>query len=119
MRYVQHGWPIQSDESLKPYWTRKLELSTEAGCLVWCGHVVVPLQGRESVVTELHAGHPGVSRMKSLDRSLIWWPGLDADIENAVKQSTVNSTSTLELADKALFSLTYVTGSGKTGNLAQ
>ena len=49
--YVQYGWPIQSDEDVKPYWTRKLELSTEAGCLVWCGRVVVPPQGRECVVT--------------------------------------------------------------------
>ena len=86
LRYVQHRWPIQSDEDLKPYWTRKLELSSEAGCLVWCGRVVDPPQGRESVVIELHAGHPGVSRMKSLARGLVLWPGLDTDIENAVKQ---------------------------------
>ena len=35
---------------------------------------------------ELHSGHPGVSRMKSLARDLVWWPGMDGSIETMVKQ---------------------------------
>ena len=85
LQYVLQGWPDQPDEVLKPYWYKRMELSVEAGCLIWGGRVVVPPQGRESVLAELHSGHPGVSRMKSLARGLVWWPGMDTSIETAVK----------------------------------
>ena len=49
--------------------------------------MVIPPQGRESVLTELHSGHPGVSRMKLLARGLVWWLGMEKSIEIAVKHS--------------------------------
>lgn len=85
-RHIAEGWPDSADDELKPYWTRRLELSAHAGCIVWGGRVVVPPPGRESVLIELHGGHPGVSRMKSLARTLVWWPGMDQAIEEMVKQ---------------------------------
>ena len=33
----------------------------------------------------LHEGHPGISRMKALARSYVWWPGMDQQLENRVK----------------------------------
>ena len=46
LRYIQSGWTNQSDEDLKPYWTRKLELSSECGCIIWCGRIVIPPPAR-------------------------------------------------------------------------
>ena len=47
--------------------------------------MVIPPQGREKILEELHHGHPGISRMKSLARSFVWWPGIDKDLEAKVK----------------------------------
>ena len=37
------------------------------------------------MLNELHEGHPGISRMKSLARTVVWWPELDKHIEEKVR----------------------------------
>ena len=68
-KFTQEGWPSDCDETLKPY--RQLELSTQDGCLIWGGQVVIPPQARQAILMELHTGHPGVNRMKALARSVV------------------------------------------------
>ena len=85
LRCLSEGWPSQVDDDLRPYWSRKLELSVHDGCLMWGGKVVIPPPGRKPLLVELHGAHPGVSRMKSLAQSLMWWPGMDCEIEDMVK----------------------------------
>ena len=46
----------------------------------------MPPAGRARVLEELQQGHPGTSRMKTLARSVVWWPKMDFDIEAKVKQ---------------------------------
>ena len=53
-------------------------------CVLWGARVIVPPPGREQVVHELHKTHPGIARMKSLARSYVWWPKMDAELEAKV-----------------------------------
>ena len=76
-QFILHGWREErneGDEELKPYWTRRWELSLHEGCILWGNRVVIPTHGREYVLRELHGGHPGMSRMKAIARTLVWWP---------------------------------------------
>jgi len=87
--YLLTGWPEDEDPELTAYRIRKDELSLHDGCILWGMRVVIPSKGRNQVLEELHVAHPGVSRMKALARSYVWYPGMDAEIEKCVKMCEI------------------------------
>ena len=48
---------------------------------------MIPLKLREKVLSQLHNCQPGVSPMKALKRSFVWWSNIDRGIENTVKRT--------------------------------
>ena len=87
---LSSGWKKTDQPDLAPYQTK---LNLHDGCILWGSRVVVPPSGRERILDELHEGHPGISRMKSLARSFVWWPGLDKSLEQKVKTCDASLTS--------------------------
>ena len=83
--YIVKGWPTRVESELTPFLCRQEQLTIEAGCVL-CGiKVVVPAKLRKAVLEEIHAGHPGIVRMKSVARLHVWWPGIDTEVETLVR----------------------------------
>ena len=90
LNHTLTGWPTSVyEEELKPYFTRRNELTVEQGCLLWGMRVVIPSSLRNRLLQELHEEHSGIVAMKGIARSFLWWPKLDAEIELLVKSCEV------------------------------
>lgn len=88
--HILAGWPKHvPDESLHPYAKRKFELTIEDDCVHWDFRAVIPDKLQNMLLSELHESHWGMVKMKSLSRSLFWWPSLDEDIENVVNSCNI------------------------------
>ena len=87
--HVLRGWPGKVDCDLKPYHQRRTELSVRDGCVMWGARLIIPSKGRKQVLKLLHQTHSGMSRMKGLARSYIWWPGMDQEVEREVQACNV------------------------------
>ncbi len=86
--YTMKGWPTKlknEERDQLPFFQRRLELTVRDGCLLWGSRVVVPEELRSRLLDQLHVGHPGSARMKSLARSLCYWPNIDAELETKAK----------------------------------
>jgi len=90
--YTQHGWPQEPPAILKTYHDKMYEHSSLDGCLLRGNRVAVPSALQTTVVQRLHEIHPGVSKMKRLARSYVWWPVIDRQIESAVAECLVCQT---------------------------
>ena len=84
-RYTISGWPNEISKDLKPFQKLASELSTESHCVMWGSRVVIPDKLHEPLQKELHRGHPGITRMKAVARSYMWWPGMDQALEEQVR----------------------------------
>ncbi len=85
MRWQRHGWPETFDDEFKPFHSKRNELTIEQDVLLWGIRVVVPECLRDRVLSQLHATHPGICRMKGIARTHAWWPKIDEQIEFVVR----------------------------------
>ena len=59
--------------------------------------VVISQKHKQEVLNLLHAGHPGITRRKSLARLHVYWPNIDKDIEHHANACTSCVTAARDL----------------------
>lgn len=89
-RFIQFGWPTHHlDSELMTYKQKAAELSIENNCILWNCRVVIPNILQSIILNELHDTHPGITRMRMLARSYVWWPAIDNCIHKLVSTCNV------------------------------
>ena len=84
--FIKYGFPNRlNNQNLKIFQSKANQLSIFDDCIMFGNRVFIPESLRTIVLNQIHDGHPGISAMKSIARSIIWYPNLDIDIENLVK----------------------------------
>ncbi len=84
--YIQNGWPARVSADLTPFSRVRAELTCWGESCIARGHrAVIPLSLRGQVLSMAHEGHVGVVKLKQRCRDLVWWPGIDRELEALVR----------------------------------
>lgn len=84
------------EQELAPYRNYNEELTETDGLLTKLGLAIVPRVLRSKALHLAHKGHPGMTKMKSILKERVWWPGMAAAVETWVqscKACTMNARS--------------------------
>ena len=73
LEFTRNGWPESPQSEFQPYYSKRLELSTEDGILLWNSRAIIPETIRGILLKDLHAEHLGMVKMKQLARKYFWW----------------------------------------------
>ena len=72
-------------EGIARYSKVRLELTCKTGIVMRGHRIVLPQALRSRAIMLAHTSHMGMNRTKQYVRAKLWWPGLDDDIQCAVK----------------------------------
>ncbi|KAK8394234.1 hypothetical protein O3P69_006432 [Scylla paramamosain] len=83
--------------ALRPYFRMRRHLSSQGSVVLYtCDEkhprLVVPAALRRTVLANLHAGHQGRDSMLRRVRQSVYWPGIDAEVEQKRRQCAVCDT---------------------------
>ncbi len=85
--YVLNGFPEhrnQLPDECKRYWHIRSQLALDDDLIVYGCRLVIPSKMRLVVLSQLHESHQGCVRTKQRARLVVYWPGVDNDIENTI-----------------------------------
>lgn len=86
------GWPMTKNKvphNIQFYWNIKDDLMIVDGLVFLNKKVVVPEVLKNPMLKIIHEGHWGIVKCKSRARELLYWRGMDKDIEKLVQSCNV------------------------------
>lgn len=89
---ILHGWPVSKSDvpdDLKPYFNVRDQLATRDSVIYKGEKVVVPESLRSVYRQRVHLGHVGEESTKRRVRDILYWPGMNEDVERLVRTCSV------------------------------
>ena len=86
-KVIQNGWPINKyklKRTVQPYFRYCQEFTVYNKLILKDDRILVPLSMRKLIKKHLHSGHMGIVKTKLTARDSVYWPGIDAEIDELV-----------------------------------
>ena len=80
-------WPTtihQLSPELRPLWSARHLFSAVEGIVLRGSQIVIPKSLRQDIAQRAHEGHLGVCKTKHRAREVVWWPGMNTQLETMV-----------------------------------
>ena len=87
LHYIRNGFPdhrSQLPDGCKRYWNIRSQLALDEDLIVYGCRLLIPVKMRSKVLTQLHESHQGSIRTKQRARLVVYWPGMDNDIDEVI-----------------------------------
>ncbi len=85
IKVIAEGWPEQCTAKNREYWNVRAELTVVDGIVYKGQKIVIPRSMRKIMLEKIHEGHLGMEKCKQRARSVMYWPRMNSDIDNTVK----------------------------------
>ena len=85
---IQEGWPDVRSATLfeaSPYWDSRDQLAVLDGIIYKGSRIVIPPSLRDEMLQLIHKSHLGMTKCKQRGREVMYWPNMNSDIENIVR----------------------------------
>ena len=86
---ISKGWPEKKNQCPPPvqkYWESRHDLTEVNGIILKGNRIVVPRVLRPEILKRLHEGHQGMEKTKRRARQSCYWPNMNSQIEQKVRQ---------------------------------
>lgn len=91
-RYALDGWPLSKrsvEDTVRQFYNIKDDLHVIDGILFKQRSIVIPSSLRKNMLERMHVGHLGMSKTKQLVRGVIFWPGMNNDIDKFIESCAI------------------------------
>ena len=83
---IRNGFPnsrMDLPEIIRGFWEARESLRCSDGVILYKDRIVIPSALRKQIVDNLHSAHQGVSSIYLRAQTIVYWPSLTSDLEEA------------------------------------
>ena len=84
---IMQGWSSlikQVPPVLQQYWMFREDITVEDGLILKGTRIVIPTKKHEAILKLIHEGHLGLNKCKLCAKEIVYWPGLNDQLEKLV-----------------------------------